>query len=328
MQLKPMKPAKLDLEKESHQKRLKTYFDSPHYVVEPKLDGCHYINQGGSFISTQRFKDKTGNFPHLVEGFLAAELGLAVLDGEIYYPGTNSFAATKITGCKAPEAIRKQEEELGWIFYCVFDILRDPEGNWLFNHTWYNRREVLEQVFTKLKAVSEYYHIVPVIRRRKQQFLEQELAAGREGVVIKHVNGLYIPGKRPQGNWTKIKIELEDDVVIMGFDPPNKEYTGKDYDNWPYWEDGLPVSKNYYCGLIGSIVFGKYDQTGELHYLGTCSGIDDATRREFSTNSQAYIGRVMKIRAMEKTEEGRYRSPHFVQLHPDKNPEECIVGGV
>lgn len=329
--LQPMKPAKLDLDKESHKRRLDAWFEDPNYVAEPKIDGCHYFNQAGRFLSTQISKktkdlvDKTGNFPHLVEGFVQAELGQTVLDGEINFPDSqSSFSATTVTGCLAEEAIRRQENESGWVSYTVFDVLRDPNGNWLFNQPWSKRRELLEEIMFKLHKVCSYYEIIPVKRNKKKQFLEKVLADGGEGIVLKYVHGLYIPSKRPMSNWIKLKTGLEDDVIILYFEAPTKEYTGKDYDTWPYWEDGVPVTKNYYNGLIGSIAFGKHDSNGEVVYLGSCTGISDTMRKEFTDNQDEYIGKVMTIKAMERTPDGRYRHPNFVRIHPDKNPHECV----
>lgn len=331
MHLTPMKPAKLDLEKASHKQRLDEWFEDPNYVAEPKLDGCHYFNNAGKILSPQISRktnepvDKTNNFPHLVEGFLKANLGEAILDGEIYYPHEHkSYGATKITGCGAEEAVRRQQEQ-GWISFGVFDILRDPKGNWLYGTPWRKRRELLEQIMQRLTKEEPCYHLVPVKRNRKRKFFEDVLKQGGEGVVLKYVNGLYIPGKRPMGNWIKLKTTMTDDVVILSFDPPEREYTGKAPENWPYWENGTPVTKNYYHGLIGSIAFGKYTKDGEMVYLGSCTGISDSMRKEFTENQDEYVGSVMEIKAMELTEDGKYRHPNFVRLHPDKNPHECVI---
>lgn len=330
--LEIMKPCKIDPDKASHQEKLQKAFNSPSYIAEKKIDGCHYVCIGGRFFSTQRSKktgmptEKSDNFPHLVEAFVTADLGQAVLDGEIYYPDDNkSYGATKITGCKGDEAVRRQEEEQGWISYMIFDILRTPDGKWLLDQPWKVRREILESLKPQLQEASEHFHVIDVKRSGKEKFLDDVLAAGEEGIVLKHVNGFYIPGKRPMWNWIKLKVDIEDDVVIMDYDPPAKEYTGKDPENWPYWVEGEPVSKHYYYGWIGTIAFGKYDQNGQLVYLGTTSGISESLRKELSENGDAYIGKVIKISAMEKTEDGKYRHPRFLGFHPDKNPEECVI---
>ena len=325
MNIQAMKPAKLDLEKKSHRDKLDLYLNSPEYVAEEKVDGCHYFCQAGSFLSIKGV-DKTDNFPHLVEAFLKAGLGQAILDGEIYYPdGNKSFGATEITGCKGEEAVRRQEQEYGWIHYVIFDILRDPSGKSLALLPWYRRREILEEVGMEIMKATEHAKVIPVVRSRKQKFLDRTLNAGKEGVVFKHVNGVYVMGKRPMDNWIKYKAEDTDDVIIMGFDDPERVYTGKDVENWPYWEGDVPVTKHYHKGQIGSVVFGKYDGRGELVYLGSCTGLSDKQREEFTNDQDKYIGQVMEIKYMEKTRDGRYRHPNFVRIHPGKRPKECVI---
>lgn len=325
-----MKPHKVDLEKFSHKSKLEEAFASPAYIAEPKIDGCHYINVGGRFFSTQISKktgvpvEKTEHLPHLVEGLLKLGASPMVLDGEVFYPGWKSYDVTTITGCGEDEAIRRQEKG-DWLYYMVFDILRDPQGKWLFNKPWRERRELLERITKRLEEACPYFKVVPVIRSRKQQFLDKELDAGREGIVLKHVNGIYVMGKRPMWNWMKLKVDIEDDVIIMGYEAPVKAYSGTTYESWPYWEDGEPVSKHHALGWIGSIVFGKYDSTGNLVELGRCTGIDDSQRKEFSENGNSYVGQVIRIKAMERTPEGKFRHPNFVDLHPDKNPHECTL---
>lgn len=327
-----MKPSKIDPNRLSQLAKLDELFASPHYVAEEKIDGCHYVNIGGRFFSTQLSRvtglpvEKTENFPHLVEAILRLDMPNVVLDGEVYYPEKTSQHVVMISGSAPDIAIAKQRE-LGWVHYKVFDILRDPDGRWLFDQPWRVRREILEALASKIRntRVGEYLEIIDVVRTRKKEFLDRVLENGGEGVVLKHVNGLYYMGKRPQWNWVKVKTEIEDDVIIMGYEPATKIYTGKDFDTWPYWENGVPVTKYYALGWIGAIVFGKYNRKGELVRLGTCSGMDEATRKEFSEHGDKYIGRVIKIKAMQRTESGAYRHPKFVSLHADKNSHECVL---
>ncbi len=336
--LQPMKPIRLDQDDPKDSAKIIALLNRSDYVVEQKIDGCHYFWNGQGFSSTHisaktnRLVDKSDNLPHLVEATLRAGLSEIVLDGEINYPDRQgSNEATKITGCSPDEAIRRQQGDLGWVSFTVYDILRDPAGNWLWNVSWKRRRELLEQVmyhiWSKNSGNSHARQLVlnKVVTRNKQQFLKTILDAGLEGIVLKDVNGIYIPGKRPANNWYKIKRSLTDDVIILGFDPPEKIYTGKDYETWPYWENGEPVTKFHYLKQIGSIVFGKYDQQHQLVPLGTCSGIDDATRKLLTDNQELYIGTVIEIKAMERTDDGKYRHPNFLRFHSDKNPEECII---
>ena len=171
---------------------------------------------------------------------------------------------------------------------------------------------------------TQYIKLNAVKFTAKKQHLDEIIASGAEGVVLKTIDGTYEVGKRPAWNWIKVKQTDTDDAVIMGFEPAVKEYTGTELDTWPYYIDGEPVTRLHYLGWIGAIVLGKY-KNGELVRIGKCAGINDMWREKFSTNPEDYIGRVVQIKMMEKTNDGNYRHPSFVAIHPDKNAKECII---
>lgn len=329
--LQPMKPAKLDLRNDNHKAKLEHYFNSPLYVAEPKIDGCHYFLSEGRFLSTLVSKktnnlvDKTENFPHLVEGFQRATMGSIILDGEINYSeGQKSYDVTKITGCNGDEAVRRQEA-WGWINYTIFDVLRDGTGTWLYGTPWHDRRAYLEYIMPYLTNRCKYFNINLVYETGKRELYERIINDGGEGIVFKYKNGFYYPGKRPMDNWIKLKTTMEDDVVIVGYELPVKEYSGKDILNWNYWENALPVTKYYHNNQIGSIIFGKYAKNGQLITLGSCSGMDDETREWITKNKTDCLNKVMTIKAMEMTPDGKYRHPNFIKMHSDKNPFECVI---
>lgn len=328
--LEPMKPGKIKTENEKQVAKLDEIMASPLYVAEEKIDGCHYTTINNRFFSTHISTttgvpvEKSGQVAHLQEVLNFLGMPQVILDGEIYLPNGKSNDVTSIIGCAADTAMALQTRTNEWAQFRVFDILRDEKGNWLMNEPWRVRREILERIGAKLETLTPYIQINKVVRRNKQQFLNDILNAGGEGIVLKYVDGIYQPGKRPMWNWMKVKTELDDDVVIMGFEAAERMYTGKDFTTWPYWENGDPVTKFHAMGWIGAIVFGKY-VNGTLTRLGTCSGMDEAQRKAFSDNPEAYIGRVMAIKAMEKTRDGAYRHPKFIKVHSDKNPKECVA---
>ncbi|HPT60986.1 MAG TPA: hypothetical protein PLN81_05245 [Bacillota bacterium] len=327
--LEPMKPARPG-NSASAKKKLLEALQSPDYIAEEKIDGCHYFSIGGRIFSPRvSVKDgipveKTLQVPHLAS--LLNELfgNLTILDGECHVNGGKAPDVVSIMGSEPGEAVRKQTNQ-GLIRYMIFDILRDHTGKWLIDLPWYKRRRILEQYY-KEAGLDEgsFVTLVNVCHENKQAYLDFLLSQGKEGVVLKHISRSYVLGKRPAWNWIKIKTETEDDVVIIGFEPPERVYTGKNIENWPYWdEDGTPVTRYWYNKWIGAIVFGKYNKAGELVRLGTCSGMSDAEREKFSKHPEQYIGRVIKVKLMEYTRDGAYRHCSFVALHPDKNAHEC-----
>ena len=335
-----MKPCRVKSTNTNQMAKLNSIMtDGSPYVGELKLDGCHYYTVNSRIFST-RISDVTGTpvektpqLIHVAEELDHPMLQLAIFDGEINFPGKKSEDVISITGSLPDEAARKQAANGEYLKYTIFDILRAPNGQWIVGKPWKERRKLLEDIFETCFRQYNHLELNELITSGKRKFVEDVWERGGEGMVLKHVNGLYELGindsKRPMWNWVKVKCEETDDVVIIGFEPATHIYTGKDIDNWPYWEPDeptggeIPVTRFWYQGWIGAITFGKYNSTGKLVKLGTCSGIDDSTRKRFSDNPDKFIGRVMKIKAMEKTTDGAYRHPNFVELHDDKNAWEC-----
>jgi len=324
-----MKPNKIKEDNPNQRKKLEECMNSSEYAIEEKIDGHHYTCIGSRFFSTHISEktgfpvEKTDNFPHISEIIHYGGFGQLILDGEINYPGKKAQDISSVSNSAPDKAISIQEKQ-GWINYTVYDILRAPNGEWLINKPWRERREYLEAIGTKLNTMSKHLIVNPVTYNNKQEFVDRIMEEGGEGGVLKFLNGLYIPGKRPMWNQMKIKQEMEDDVVITGYLDPKRIYDGKNVETWKFWEGEVPVTSHWYHKLIGSIRIGKY-RNGELVELGSVTGMTEAERREFTTNGDKYIGTVIKIRGMEKTNDGAYRHFNFVEIHGDKNARECIL---
>lgn len=108
----------------------------------------------------------------------------------------------------------------------------------------------------------------------KQAWYEYILIHGGEGLMLKDKFGKYLMKRGRE--YTKYKKFDTWDVIIMDYEEPTKEYTGKDESTWQYWyhpesdsifeganpngcsgvEDLYPVTKHYAKGWIGTVVFG------------------------------------------------------------------------
>jgi len=323
-----MKPSKINKDNATHVAKFDAAMaDGSPYWLEEKIDGCHYLNIRGRFFSTHISEEtgspveKTEHFPHIIKALEAFKGSQLILDGEINYPGMKSNDVTKITGCGVEEALRRQAGKP--IHYRIFDILRAPDGTWLINEPLWKRKEILMSLAEFIET-EDFIKINPWWLVDKQQMLDLWLAQGKEGGVLKHKDGKYVCGQRPMWNQLKCKQELDDDVIIIGFEPPERITDSKNLDTWQYWENGDPVTKNYHRGWIGSIQIGKY-RKGELVPVGKVTGIDESLRAQFSTTPELFLNRVIKIKAMEMTKDGAYRHANFVEFHPDKNAKECIL---
>lgn len=322
-----MKPNHIKEDNLKQKVRLDQILQSAEYASEEKIDGVHYLQAGGLFFSKEHI-ERTDNYPHLRDFFIKLGMPNLILDGEMNYPGRTSQYCTHVTGSDPGPAVQFQTEH-GFIHYTMFDMIRTPKGSWLIKEPYSNRRKMLEyfyNTFIKGTPMEEYIHITDMTVDNKEQFKDRILANGGEGVVLKKLDSYYLMGKKPMWTWMKIKQSDETDLIITGFEPPTKEYSGTDFDNWPYWKDEngvmLPVSKPYYFNWIGSIEFSAY-VNGVLTKICTGSGMNEEDRKDMSENMGKYLGKVARVGYMEKTDAGYPRHPKFKELHPDKTPEEC-----
>lgn len=333
--LKIMKPSKIDPKKKSHRDRIKSIMRDPNFIWEEKLDGINLMSIGGRMFSNVNAKgtafpaEKTAQMAHVANALQEA-FPLLILDGEAFVYGKKCNEIVSMINSDPDVSIKKQKER-GFVDYWVYDILRDIDGTWLTSLPQRKRRERMEQIFMEnFDDEDEFKHLIlnpsyEVAGCDVQAKLDEILDSGREGIVLKDKRCAYFPGQRPQWNQVKLKASMEDDVIITGFAPATRLYTGKNISTWNFWEGDDPVTENYAKGLIGSIEISKYNGTVLIPF-GTVTGLTDLLRSNMTEFPEAYIGRVIKIKAMEPALSGvGYRHANFVDFHDDKNAIECQV---
>ena len=323
-----MKPASIKDDNIRDVAKLEKLFESDDYIADDKIDGCHYLMVACRFFSTEHV-EKTDNYPHLRDFFISLGMPNLILDGEINYPGKTSQYCTRVTGADPSTAVSFQDKN-GYIKYALHDMIRTPKGTWLINEPWYKRRPVLEYFYDryiKNTPMAQHIYLTKWVEKDKKKFADQIMADGGEGVILKKKNSLYVMGKKPAWMWVKYKLKDETDLIITGYEPAKVDYTGTDYDNWPYWKDvgneRKPVSKFYYFGWIGALELSAYVD-GKLTKICTCSGFDEEMRKKFTENKEQFLNKVVKVTFMQKTEAGYPRSPRFECFHESKTAEECI----
>lgn len=286
------------------------------YVAEPKHDGARcltVVTDDGVKLYSRSGGDFTEHVPHLVAALGDLPVG-TMLDGELAIvthevdvrsntvPVTNFNSTMRILGSLS-ERGRMLQEELGTLTYILYDL---PQwGN--TDHTgksWEARRAELERV---IDAESEHLVLNPHWNDPTVYgaVFDELTGHGVEGIIVKNTSSTYTFDGRPNKTWYKVKAEVTMDMVVSGF----TDGAGK------------------YQGLVGSIEFSRTDpSTGELVYVGRCSGMTDAVRREVSGNRDAFLGRVIEIKCNELVGSKEYRTPRhpqFVTFRIDKNPEDC-----
>lgn len=353
-------------------------------------NGKHVVGMFGGGISKETgfLSDFTDNLPHLTDEkyLLGLDLAGTVIDGELRYFKGTSKDVQSVTGALPDKAIAFQEDN-GYLPYVVFDI-RYYKGVCVENLPYIERRALLHTVVTRLRnphiKVNEVFvseHVYDKIMRfsktshiMKRQGLKSLsytlvdsyldvynniLKFGGEGVMLKDYVGRYIEGK--SNSTYKIKKLLTYDVIVMGFSPPIREYTGKYLEKWTYWEDEegnkfelngikevekhekktgsalVPITKTHFNDWIGAIQYGtlvkdlkkdynSVDINKSLMYNGECKGIDEQTLIDIKNNPDKYLHEVIEVKAnsMLSTTKGTLQHPRFSRLRTgDKDISEC-----
>ena len=304
-------------------------FINDYHIAEVKKDGsryCLYLDAPGKSLLlskrisevTGQYVDKTLNCPHLTRVAIPEQFWGTVFDGEIVNPAhLKSDGTTSIMGCGPEKAVARQKES-GWVeyhiydvpFYCGVDIRQKP---------LHYRREIMKLVTNLLNTIIPIQYCKAVSAKDAERLYKKVISMGGEGIMLKDLRSFYGEG------WFKVKRVRTWDVCIMGFEPA-KTHSKK--------VDGTVSETAFHAkGLVGSIKFGMY-QNGVLVELGTCSGFSEKLRREMSARPQDFIGKVIEIKAQERTKTGKFRHARVAKdkrgiekFRDDKAPSQCVDTG-
>lgn len=184
--------------------------------VEAKLDGArlqvHRVD-GVVRAYTRSLADITARVPEvvaLVEGFPGGDL---VLDGETLRLGEDGkakpFQDTMSRFGRHGEGAADGEESAVGLSTFFFDLLH-ADGEDLLDEPLRRRRELLAQRVGPYLVPGE----VTADPDAAQRVLDEALAAGHEGVVVKAIDGPYEAGRRGK-RWLKVKPVLTYDLVVL-----------------------------------------------------------------------------------------------------------------
>ena len=176
--------------------------------VEWKLDGIRIqIHRRGEEVRiyTRNLNDITHALPGIVEAVRGLDVEQAVLDGEAIWMADDGPAAFQDTVAQLdtdapPEGIST----------FLFDLLH-LDGEDLLDTP-------LEERAVKLEAIASQLRVPSILTSEPsdgERALEESLAAGHEGVVVKDAASLYAAGRRGKA-WRKVKPVRTYDLVVLG----------------------------------------------------------------------------------------------------------------
>jgi DNA ligase-1 len=177
-------------------------------IVEQKLDGLRIqVHREGDRVAvfSRNLRDITGDMPAIVEDALSLGRASFVLDGEGLMVSENGRPLSFQESMSRPGG--GGSHPLRGFFFDVLSI----DGTDLIDLPLRERHATLDQLLppeTRVKA------IVTRDPALAEEFFEQAIAEGFEGVVLKDPNQTYEAGRRGSG-WLKVKPTHTLDLLVL-----------------------------------------------------------------------------------------------------------------
>ena len=226
------------------------------FLYEPKWDGFRAIvfrGAPGLFMQSRDLRPLDRYFPELHEAFERLLPQGCVVDGEIVIATPRGLDFDALQQRIHPAATRiamlAQSTPASFV---AFDVLA-VDGKDVRIEPQQQRRLLLERL---LSTVVPPVRVTAVTRDRDvaADWLKRFEGAGLDGVVAKHGDLSYTPGKRVM---LKIKHVRTADCAVAGF---RWHKSGRD--------------------AVGSLLLGLFDDRGKLHHVGVTSAFTMETRRD------------------------------------------------
>lgn len=223
------------------------------FAYEPKWDGFRSLSWSSpeTRIDSRNERPLLRYFPEL-EPALDQLPPYTVVDGEIVVvvDDVTQFDTLQLRLHPAESRVTKLSGEIP-AQLVAFDLLA-LEGHDLRQLPFSDRRAQLEQLSKSLRHPWNLTPSTTDLGLAQKWFTEFE-ASGCDGIIAKPLDDAYQSGKRAM---FKIKHRRTVDCVVGGY----REH-----------KDG---------GKIGSLLLGMYNEEGDLHFIGHCSGFSDHDRVE------------------------------------------------
>ena len=353
------KPAK----KDKHDKLLRddsyvgqVKFDGFRISVEKQCGQVKIFGRGsGKYDSRTEYTDLLPHIADIVRNNEFLPNG-TILDGEVGHVdeyGAYDMSKTSNVMGSLPDRAIKIQEERGWLHFNIFDVLSVGNKD-MMNMPFHVRNSLAQGIAESIKH--PLIHHPDTVRgySAKKELLDRELENGREGIMLKHLDSIYFPGKKRENTWYKIKAENDADVVILGYTEPDELTQVMSSGKKVVDINGNPVygiNRYHTNGWIGSLVVGQYVRSDKLSkeqekYVAShmthpqivdnyiyhlvpvgrvSSGLADSVRDSISLAKEQNMFKVLEIKYFKRTDDSYYL-PRFSRFRDtkDKSVKQCF----
>lgn len=287
------------------------------WLYEIKWDGIRalcLVKNGALEIHSRRGNRCEKQYPELHGLPKQLNAKTAWLDGEICVldgEGRARFAMIQPRIGANPAAVPRLAETAPATLF-LFDVLH-VEGYDIRGVALGDRKRLL----SSLVVPNEHIRISEAFDADGQQMFEAARQMGLEGILAKDSRSTYESGRSTR--WLKIKVQNEQEFVIVGFTKGERDYFGSLV--LAVQDDG----KFRHAGQVGTGFDQKLMKTiyERLKPLITkTSPLEKKPRIKDVTWVRPEI--VCQVRFLEWTSDGMLRAPVFAGLREDKSPDEVV----
>jgi bifunctional non-homologous end joining protein LigD len=297
-------------------------FDNPAWIFEPKYDGLRVLARfDGRKLTLLSRNEASQNlaFPDIVASLRDSLTRPAIVDGEVVCleAGHTSFRSLQqrfhLKNLRDIEARAKKYPA----FIYLFDLLY-VDGYDVTPLPLNQRKDLLRQVV----RWSERVQWTPDQPGKGRTLLRQACREGSEGIIGKHGESPYVPGRSSW--WVKLKCIGRQEFVIGGFTDPQRSRVGLGALLVGYYSDD--GKRLIYAGKVGT----GYTRETLLDLRQRLDRLEQP--RSLFQEGSPPVGDmvhwvkpqlVAEIAFSEWTQHGLLRQPRFEGLRPDKKPREC-----
>lgn len=296
-------------------KEQQSAFNDPDYIFELKFDGLRCIAyldpKQGTDLRNKRNVPLLKLYPELKDLHHQVDKR-CILDGELvlFDNGAPDFhKMQKRSIMKDPFKIKITAKQ-NPVSFIAFDILVLEDENIMKLPLMERKR------YLKLHVKDgERLYINRYIEEQGIAFYRLVEERNLEGIVAKHKESLYQPGKRSR-DWIKIKNTNEDDFVVCGYYYQSRD--GLTLILGQYSGDQLVYRGNVSLGVNNLKFLNEYNAEEIAEPLFTVN-------RKDTTWLKPSI--VCVINYMYKTDNGALRQPVLKGFRNDKSAKNCIIRG-
>lgn len=193
--------------------------DTADFATEIKWDGIRamiYIENRRLHILSRNGFDITFRYPEIQPLSQTAGRQNLILDGEIVALDTNNLPSFSLLQQRMNLDDLKRISEITErvpVNYIIFDLLY-YDSQLILNTKYRERRQKLAQL-----ALTGATWSTPDFKTgQTAEILEVSRKLGLEGIILKRLDSLYLPGKR-SSDWLKIKNIRRQEFIIAGWTP-------------------------------------------------------------------------------------------------------------